>query len=302
MPLTVPVTPDPEVQKALRAWKEAEQKQVAELLLGGGLYQRIVLTPPSPLPRSEWDDVFPERLHQACSRCTETTQTTWKRSSVSLESPQLLTYTCMACEGTRVTFMISMGVNKFVEGPTIQRPPGTIYLLQYTLEKTGQHPAWQARISNALAKALGKQGKDLFIKGASSLRAGRGIGAVAYFRRIIEDHVDQILEMVKESALTSGDADAVAELEKANKKLSATARLQIAADNTPSHLKPGGHNPLSVMYGVFSTGLHAMSDEESGKVANDLLEAITYFFESWQANKEREERYAKTITKTATNT
>ncbi|AEI67643.1 hypothetical protein LILAB_28810 [Corallococcus macrosporus] len=123
---------------------------------------------------------------------------------------------------------------------------------------------------------------------------------MAYFRRIIENHVDDILKMVGESASVAGDTAAIERLAEATRNLYASERLKIAAQHTPPHLKPGGHSPLDVMYGAFSEGLHALSDEASAEVATRLLESITYFFEMWQENKDRAERFAQTITKTAT--
>ncbi|MCY1083762.1 hypothetical protein [Archangium lansingense] len=174
------------------------------------------------------------------------------------------------------------------------------HLTNYSIEKVGQYPAWEAPLSRTLVKALGRDGKSLFIKGSSSLRAGRGIGAVAYFRRIIENHIDDILRMVAESAAAAGDTAASEQIKAASQNLYATDRLKIAAQHTPAHLKPGGHNPLEVMYSAFSEGLHSLSDEESAVVANRLLESIAYFFEVWQENKERADRYALAITKAAT--
>ncbi len=294
-------TAERELQKEFRAWVQFAQKAVADLLLNRGLYQRVELMPPLLVELDQWTTALPERLHRDCDVCTDAGQTTWSKDTSTTSSTGLHTYGCMSCRRSRIVFMLALVIIKKEETPArISGHLPDVHLVSYAIEKTGQYPAWEAPLSRTLSKALGKEGRTLFIKGASSLRAGRGIGAVAYFRRIIENHVDDILRMVAESAAVAGDSAAIEQIKEAGKNLYASDRLRIAAQHTPPHLKPGGHSPLDVMYGAFSEGLHALSDEESAEVATKLLESITYFFEMWQENKDRAERFAQTITKTAT--
>jgi hypothetical protein len=295
----------PEEMDPLDAWVESARRELADLLLNRGLYQRVEINLPAPLVEKRWTTVLPPRIHRDCETCAHAGQTTWSLQETGPDRIRLHSYRCMSCENASVTFMLTMTPLSTVQG-LLQIVEGVMkaesLLDTYAVEKVGQYPAWEAPLSRTLSKALGKEGKSLFIKGASSLRAGRGIGAVAYFRRIIENHVDDILKMVADSAAAAGDTAAIAQIKEANSKLPASDRLKIAATHTPLHLKPGGHSPLDVMYGAFSEGLHALSDEDSAKIATDLLESITYFFEMWQESKERAERFAQAITKAATKT
>jgi hypothetical protein len=285
-------------QKALAEWTSSVRQQVTDLLLKEGLYRNLELVPPVPIQEYERESVLPARLHQGCPVCVEAGQTTWELSRGTERSVRI--YVCMSCEKASVTFMLAWRNLKTETVMVGAGPTPVTHVAKFVLQKAGQYPPWEAPISPILSKALGKEGRSLFVKGISSLRAGRGIGAVAYFRRVIEDHVDDILRMVAENAVASGDATAIAEIEKASKSLAATGRLAIAAQHTPKHLRPGGHNPLEVMYGAFSEGLHGLSDDEAAAVADRLLACITYFFEMWQENKDRADHFARVITKAAT--
>ncbi|WP_155894109.1 hypothetical protein [Cystobacter fuscus] len=302
-----PKDPNPAKEDAeTTAWFASATREVADLLLNGGLYQRVELKPPRPIADHEMFRVLPRRIHMDCTTCAEAGQTTWAFQVTPRSSRlDMHGYKCMSCDSNWVTFMLSVAAvesklvaTKMLDGAVVRKEYS---VSSYTIEKVGQYPPWEIQIPPLLGRAFGKEGRSLFIKGASSLRAGRGIGAVAYFRRIIEDHIDRIIDMVYESAVAAGDAAAVEQLANAKKNLFATDRLKIAAQHTPSHLKPGNHNPLDVMYGAFSEGLHKLSDKESAAVAKNLSESIVYFFEMWQQNKERAAQYAQVITKTATD-
>jgi hypothetical protein len=288
-------------EKKYSEWVLESVRQVSDLLLNQGLHRRLPLAPPVPLLPERWSEVLPVRLHRDCSVCDEVGQTTWSRELTDFRSSVgIHVFECTNCRKNQVSFLLAVVSEVEVNVPSLPPAPDRVCFSRFAIEKAGQFPAWEAPLSRTLSRALGKEGRSLFVKGASSLRAGRGIGAVAYFRRIVENHIDDILRMVTESAQSVGDASALEAIKKATSNLYASERLKIAAQHTPPHLKPGGHSPLDVMYGAFSEGLHALSDDESAEVATRLLESITYFFEMWQENKDRAERFAQTIAKTAT--
>ncbi|HWO16523.1 MAG TPA: hypothetical protein VNM89_07410, partial [Solirubrobacterales bacterium] len=163
-------------------------------------------------------------------------------------------------------------------------------------------PGWTAPVPNRLAKVLGKVGTEHFRKGASSLRVGRGIGAVAYFRRIVEDHVDDLLCVLEEAALAEENVARVERIRAAKDSLHATERLKIAAENAPAILRQGNHNPLGVLYDLLSDGLHNLSDEENALVASRAQKALAFFFDTWGAIKESRQEFATDIAKQATGT
>jgi hypothetical protein len=58
--------------------------------------------------------------------------------------------------------------------------------------KVGQHPAWEISIDRNLEKMLGDHA-DYYRKGLICESQGYGIGAFAYYRRIVEQIIDQLL-------------------------------------------------------------------------------------------------------------
>lgn len=104
---------------------------------------------------------------------------------------------------------------------------------------------------------------------------GFGLGAVAYFRRVIEDRAGDILDRLRRVAELEGDAEAVAKIDAAKESHSVSDRLKLAVDAVPKALRPAGMNPLGILYGAFSEELHASeSDEAALETAQQLQAAL----------------------------
>ena len=55
----------------------------------------------------------------------------------------------------------------------------------------------------------------------------------------------------------------------------------------PDRLKQGGHDPLDLLYGLFSAGLHGNTDEECVENFDKAVYVFEYFFRNLgQANEE----------------
>src|SRR3984885_11052763 len=152
-----------------------------------------------------------------------------------------LFYSCTHCEKFERTFFIKFDRNG------------------KWMMKVGQFPAWEIKGDANIEKLLGSH-SDYYSKGLICESQGYGIGAFGYYRRIVEDIIDQLLDEV--SALLSG-----AELRKYEEalKLTKTTRvtqekIDLVKDLLPPILRPNDMNPLSVLHSSLSEGLHAQSD------------------------------------------
>lgn len=63
--------------------------------------------------------------------------------------------------------------------------------------KFGQYPEWEIKMDKNLEKTLGKH-SNAFRKGLVCLSQGYGIGAFAYFRRITEEIIDELLDSISD--------------------------------------------------------------------------------------------------------
>ena len=82
------------------------------------------------------------------------------------------------------------------------------------------------------------------------------------FERRIEDRMNDLLDLVIETAKASEyeiDVSGIEEI-KASKRFDNKA--EFAGKILPPHLKPGGHNPFDILHDLFSEGVHSMTEED----------------------------------------
>jgi hypothetical protein len=159
------------------------------------------------------------------------------------------------------------------------------------LHKVGQWPALSIEPSPELARALGPEDAGLYKKGLIEFNFGHGIGSVAYFRRVLENKVNALLDLIVEAAQSAKlSAEQIAEIEAVKNSHRVEDRIAIASKILPSHLKPGGHNPLDKLYAPLSAGLHGESDDECSTIFSDARFVFEYLFKNLtESNKEARE-------------
>ncbi len=278
---------------------EQAQQQVRELLTSGALYTSVTILSQLPMLPESWAVALPPTLNEHCDKCDQ--QTTWKRTEP--QPKEHASYTCVSCSLHTRLFYLRFDP---VQTAELQVFPGllanaqSVAWVEVRISKIGQWPQWMAPVSKRLRSALGPDGTRHFQAGASSLRAGRGIGAVAYFRRIVEDHVDDLIAVLIDGATREGNDIAVQALSKAKDSFQATQRLEIAKQYTPAFLRQGGVNPIAVLYELLSEALHGMNEQESIVAAERAQRALVYFFESWATFKESSDQFVHEMSKLAT--
>lgn len=156
----------------------------------------------------------------------------------------------------------------------------------FKITKCGEIPQKPLERNKDLQKFFGKD-KENFNKGNVCLANGYGIGAFAYFRRIIEDNISNLLD----SIASDEDADesmlnAIAELKAASPM---SNRIDIAKRALPPYLMMDGHNPLGAMYGILSEGVHVLSDEECLRRASVVKNCLLFMVSELANHKRRKE-------------
>jgi hypothetical protein len=92
----------------------------------------------------------------------------------------------------------------------------------------------------------------------------KGIGALPYLRRIIENHIQGLLDLIGEANQRNpiaGFDPAGFEVVRASHRFS--DKLDFARDHLPAGLTPSGSpNPIGTLYELISEGLHERTEEE----------------------------------------
>jgi hypothetical protein len=141
--------------------------------------------------------------------------------------------------------------------------------------KIGQFPAWDIKGNTDIEKLLMTHASH-FKRGLICESQGYGIGAFAYYRRIVEEVIDSLLDQV--SGLLGGEekkkySEALAQ----TKKTRVTAeKIDLVKDLLPAVLRPDNMNPLSLLHETLSEGLHASTDERCLELAQAVREVLTF--------------------------
>jgi hypothetical protein len=234
----------------------------------------IPTTPPdSPTPEQflegyplyrQWKGKWntPGTLSRDCRHCGK--ETTWKYQGNSIGSTQssfkLLHYQCVHCGRDSVEFLV-------------------VELQAGAFLKAGQFPMLSVRVPNTVEKRLGAS--DAFYRKALTCRnEGYGLAAVAYFRRVVEDKTNELIDVVADAAEAhSVPAPEVERIRAAKNEKTYEDKLKIAAQVIPEVLKPHGANPFQAMHDILSVGIHTKSEDECLQIADDTREIFDYLFD-----------------------
>jgi hypothetical protein len=161
-----------------------------------------------------------------------------------------LSYECQNCkEGHRFRKRFSLAfVGKGSKGP---------------VQKIGEYPPYSPVISKKVFDLIGQDHYEMFMQGRRAELRGLGIGAFAYYRRIVEDQKVVIVERLEKVAkLLRAPDEYLALFAKAKTETQFTQAINDIKDAFPPALFIAEHNPLRLLHDLLSTGLHKLTDEE----------------------------------------
>jgi hypothetical protein len=123
---------------------------------------------------------------------------------------------------------------------------------------------------------LGEHAQD-YQKGMANESSGFGVGAFAYYWRIVEKVIADLLVKVEELIGESGEREHYHQaLENIKGSQSAQNRIDAVKGLLPASLRPSGLNPLDTLFGALSIGLHDETDEYCLDMAAMVREALVY--------------------------
>jgi hypothetical protein len=129
------------------------------------------------------------------------------------------------------------------------------------ISKVGQHPAPDISIDKRIGKLLGSN-VELYKKGRICESQSYGIGAFAYYRRLLEETISALLDEIADLVAVKDRDVYMKGLENVGKEKTAENKIAVAKNLLPPNLISGGVNPLATLYDILSVGLHAKSDDD----------------------------------------
>ena len=133
--------------------------------------------------------------------------------------------------------------------------------------KVGEWPPFGPKVSARVLSILGEN-KDLFLMGRRAEMLGLGIGALAYYRKVIENQknllIDEIIRVVRRTGSSDAQIDKLksAKMEKRFKEA-----VELVSDALPQSLLINGYNPLALLEQAISKGSYVDSDMDALKLA-----------------------------------
>jgi hypothetical protein len=168
---------------------------------------------------------------------------------------KFMQYSCSNCGQRQKTFALH------VEFPLMEERWGECI-------KFGEIPAYGPPTPTRLLRLFGED-RGIFLKGRRCENQGLGIGAFAYYRRIVESHKDQILdEIIKVASKVAPEM--VEAFEAAKSENQFLRAIESVKGVLPQTLLINNHNPLTLLHSALSAGLHEQPDERCLDLAHDV--------------------------------
>jgi hypothetical protein len=156
--------------------------------------------------------------------------------------------------------------------------------------KIGEFPPFGPPLPAKLVTLIGPD-RDMLLKARRAENHGMGIGAYAYYRRIVERQKDRIFDKVISISKRLGLVEElVRELELAKSETQFTKAVDQIKLAIPDVLRINGQNPLKLLHSALSEGIHAQDDATCLELAHDVRVVLTELAERMaQALKDEHE-------------
>ncbi|HEY0766259.1 MAG TPA: hypothetical protein VGD61_28010 [Pyrinomonadaceae bacterium] len=141
--------------------------------------------------------------------------------------------------------------------------------------KIGEFPPFGPQTPARVVSMMGPD-KDIFLKGRRSETQGLGIGAFAYYRRVVENQKGRIINQIENVARRLGaKEDILRAFQKAASETQFSRAIDDIKESIPQSLLIRGHNPLTLLHTALSEGIHAQTDEECLEIASSIRVILT---------------------------
>jgi hypothetical protein len=225
------------------------------------LYRKMSASVPSTL-----DAVPQPSINMNCTECgtdqtftmaNEYFETHGYRNPDSAGQIVRAKYLCMGCKKSERYFFMRIGEDR------------------KSITKVGQYPPWDISGNDEIERLLGEH-RDYFRRGLICEAQGYGIAAFAYYRRIVEDIIDLLLEQISDLMTDHEKEEYKGALEKTKGTRQATEKIDLVKDLLPPILRPNQMNPLQLLHKSLSEGLHADTDDDCLQRAAEVRSVLVF--------------------------
>jgi hypothetical protein len=166
--------------------------------------------------------------------------------------------------------------------------------------KIGQWPALEERIPRELMKGLDRPSQNLYHKALRCRNQNLGLGSLGYLRRVVEDKINAVLDMIAEESEQIGfQAGHLAKLQEVKEKGLFKDKIEFASVILPPSLRPGGHNPIDALHDLASDGTHHLSEDECVRIFDRVRAVFEYLFREIDTRRRSAAEYAASLAKLA---
>lgn len=200
--------------------------------------------------------------------CSESIPTAFLDKDGRLDFVHYYEGKCTNCKECNVSFLLHVYSKEVIPHEKVvtvwlkpEKDPFYNKRLSIYIEKVGEYPQKEAQVSKEFTKYFDRESCNWYYKAKKMLYENMGIGAFAYYRRIVEKELIHFMTDISNLDNSSSD-----ELKKLIDEYEKTNKVHLLYENTYKHLPPSlqglGENPLKLLYQQTSKGLHNLSEEE----------------------------------------
>lgn len=181
-----------------------------------------------------------------------------------IDFTEMFTGICQSCEKYTINLIISGASQK-------EKP-------KYFVRKIGQYPAPESsdlKLPTDLSGFLNDEDCEFYRKGLKSLEMNQGLGAFSYFRKMLENEMERIIETLSNPYSPDGNkiAEAIAAYRKEPQKSKLIEDITYYLPNT---LKEHGANILLVLCDTASMDIRGLTEKECIKKSKDIDTLFRY--------------------------
>lgn len=169
---------------------------------------------------------------------------------------------CSSCKNYHVDFLMMLELDGPIPQSNALDKDGKVAMHpNFFLKKIGQFPPFEITPEKDVLDYLAPEDGRFYKKGLICYSQGYGIGAFAYYRRIIENEIrrmaNDLSDLNYEGAILIKEA-----LKKYDRDHQMTNLIAALNGNLPTSFNSLGDNPIKLLYEQLSGGLHEFSEQE----------------------------------------
>jgi hypothetical protein len=162
--------------------------------------------------------------------------------------------------------------------------------------KVGQEPPWDITPDKELVDLLGSL-SDEYKKGLVCESQSYGIGTFAYYRRIVEEIIDDLINDIQHILSDEELARYSQALEQVKSTKNTQEKIDLVKDLLPPVLRPEGMNPLSALHANLSIGIHQQSDDRCMEMAAEIREILIFLVNQVVVTKAAKTKFTDSMRK-----